>query len=367
MIYDTMTREESCGVLDELLAEFPFADEGRSKSVQIAAMLSLFCLQMLSRKAQVPMFVYTSNSQRSGKTLLAKTAIIPVMGAAAAQTLSGEDEELRKVLDAVVRDGSPYLLLDNLKRRITSDALEAFCTSASWSGRVLGSSRTFVMEKQTVIFLTANHAQVSTDIAGRALFVDLWIPEADPQSRMVKRVMDDAYLARPDVRQRALSALWGLVRHWDAAGRPQGPSRLAGYEEWSRMVGGIVTAAGYADPLTRPEMDTAGDPDAENMQELARLLSEMDQPEAGFEFHKIIEVCQEKNLFEHIIEGKWFRPSDEPPYYEPSAKCKSRMGKLMTSYDGRMFRYKDGTAITFGKRGRNRQRRYRVHMEVTGS
>jgi hypothetical protein len=223
------------------------------------------------------------------------------------------------------------------------------------------------MEKQTVIFLTANHAQVSTDIAGRALFVDLWIPEADPQSRVVKRVMDDAYLARPDVRQRVLSALWGLVRHWDASGRPQGPSRLAGYEEWSRMVGGIVTAAGYADPLTRPEMDTAGDPDAESMQELARILSDKDQPEDGFEFHRIIEVCQDKNLFEGIIEGKWVRPSEEEPFYDPSPKCKSRMGRLLTSYNGRVFRYKDGTAIKFGKRGKNRSRRYRVEMDVTGA
>lgn len=366
MTYDAMTLDESKAVLDELLGEFPFADDGRSKAVQVAAMLSLFGMQLLSRRAQTPMFVYTSNSQRSGKTLLAKTAIIPTMGAAAAQTLSGEDEELRKVLDAVVRDGTPYLLLDNLKRKITSPALEAFCTSASWSGRVLGSSRTFLLEKQTVLFVTANHAQVSTDIAGRALFVDLWIPDADPQSRKVKRVMDDAHLARPDVRQRVLSALWGLVRNWDAAGRPRPERSLAGFEEWARVIGGVVVAAGYHDPLAQPKMDVAGDPDALDMSEMVRLLSERDQPEEGFDFAAIVEVCLDAHLFEHAIEGKWVTPKEDPRWYDQSPKSKSRMGKLFTSYDGRVFRYDDGTAIRFGRRGRNRSRRYRVELEVTG-
>lgn len=366
MIYDAMSLEESKAVLDELLAEFPFADDGRSKAVQVAAMLSLFGLRMLSRRAQVPMFVYTSNSQRSGKTLLAKTAIIPTMGSAAAQTLNGEDEELRKVLDAVVRDGVPYLLLDNLKRKITSPALEAFCTSASWSGRVLGSSRTFLLEKQTVVFVTANHAQVSPDIAGRALFVDLWIPDADPQARTVKRVIDDAYLARLDVRQKVLSALWGLVRNWDAAGRPRPERSLAGFEEWARVIGGVVVAAGYQDPLSRPQMDVAGDPDAIDMAELVKLLASQVQPDEGFDFGRIVEECLAANLFEHAVEGKWVQPKEEPKWFDQTARSKSRMGKLFTSYDGRVFRFDDGTSIRFGRRGRNRSRRYRVELEVTG-
>jgi hypothetical protein len=189
MIYDQMTVEQSKEVLDELLGEFPFVD-GRSKSVQVAAMLSLFGLNLLSRQAQVPMFVYTANAPRAGKTLLLKTVVIPVMGTAAVQTLSGEEEELRKVLDSVVREGSPYLALDNLKRRVNSPALEAFTTSATWSGRVLGQTGMFELAKQTVVLVTANHAQVSTDIAGRALFVDLWVAEADPQAREIRRVME---------------------------------------------------------------------------------------------------------------------------------------------------------------------------------
>jgi hypothetical protein len=365
MVYDEITLEQSKAVLDELLGEFPFVD-GRSKAVQVSAMLSLFGLNLLTKSAQVPMFLYTANAPRAGKTLLMKTVIVPVMGMAAVQTLSGEEEELRKVLDTVVRGGVPYLALDNLKRRVSSPALEAFATSAAWGGRIMGVQEDFVMPKQTIVLITANHAQVSTDISGRALFVDLWVAEADPQAREIKRTMDDSYLARPDVRQRILSALWGLIRHWDAQGQPAGPRRLAGFEEWSRTIGGIVLAAGYGDPLAEPELVNAGDPDAQDMQSLVKLLADKDQPEEGFDFSALVDVCLENSLFEGLLDGKWVRPGGGDKEFELSPKGRSRFGKLLIGYEGRVFRWKDGSAIRFGKRGRNHARRYRVEEEVAG-
>jgi hypothetical protein len=368
MTYDEMDIDQSRAVLDELLAEFPFADrEGRSKSVQIAAMLSLFCQKLMPPKSQTPIFLYTANSPRSGKTLLAKMAVIPMHGACSLQTLGNDEEELRKLLDSCAIDGAPYLFIDNVRRKITSAALEAFATAGTWSGRVLGKSGTFLREKQTVIFITANQAKISPDLSGRALFVDLWLSEADPQRRKISHVIDDAYLSRMDIRKRILSALWGLIRHWDASGRPGSEFRLGGFEQWCKVVAGIVVAAGYGDPVRPAELDMAGDPESQDIKELVRLLVDMEQPEGGFTFPAVVDLCVEKNLFEDIMmEGRWVRPKEAADYYDLSAKGKSRFGKLLTAYDGRVFRYEDGTSIRFGKRGKNRQRRYEVAMEVTG-
>jgi len=369
MKYDMMNIEQARQVIDELLEEFPFADResGRSRAVQVASMLSLFGQKLLPAKAQTPVFIYTANSPRSGKTLLAKMAVIPMCGSCQLQTLGGDEEELRKLLDSTAIDGSPYLFIDNVRRKIQSAALEAFCTSGTWSGRVLGKSGTFSKDKQTVVFITANQAKISTDLAGRALFVDLWLSEADPQRRKVSRVIDDAYLSRPDIRKRILSALWALIRHWDAQGRPASAYRLGGFEEWCKIIAGIVVAAGFGDPVTPAKLEIAGDPDSDDMRELVRLLAdEQHQPEDGFGFHTLVDLCVNKGLFEDIIEGKWQRPKDEPEYYDLTAKAKSRLGKLLTGYDGRTFRYDDGVAIRFGKRGKNRARRYAVVSEVTG-
>jgi hypothetical protein len=179
-------------------------------------------------------------------------------------------------------------------------------------------------------------------------------------------VIDDAYLSRPDIRQRILSALWALVRHWDEAGRPGSEYRLGGFENWCKVVGGIVVAAGYGDPVRAPELDMAGDPDSQDIKELVKSLYELpEHPEGGWEFHRLAEICEAGNLFSDMIEGKWVRPKDGPDYFELTAKSKSRFGKLLTAYDGRVFRYENGLALRFGKRGKNRARRYEVALEST--
>jgi hypothetical protein len=96
MPYYDWTLRESTTCLREILQEFPFADwkteiiqdeegeqevrQSRSQAVQVAAMLSLFCTAMLPDGANRMGFIYNANSQRSGKTLLAKLAIMAVCG-----------------------------------------------------------------------------------------------------------------------------------------------------------------------------------------------------------------------------------------------------------------------------------------------
>lgn len=360
MTLDEMTIEESRAVIDELLAAFPFADEGRSKAVQVAAMLSVYGLGLLSRSAQVPVFIYTANSPRSGKTLLAKAAIIPTVGFAAVRTLSGDDEELRKALDASVHDGSRYLFLDNIKRKITSPALESFCTGAAWAGRKLGKGEGFEAEKQMVVFITANHAQVSTDMAGRALFVDLWVQDANPQARQFKTVIDDAYLSRKDVRQRLLSGLWGLVRHWDKQGRPRPDASLVGFHEWSRVIGGIVIAAGFGDPLAAPEMDAAGDGESADVHALLKIIILGNVPDEGFSFGDLADIAVREGLFGlQDSENGNLSPAD-----------RSRFGKLLarwsqtparSSVEGRRHQI-DGKSVYFRLFGKGHGRRYKVKV-----
>ena len=47
-------------------------------------------------------FIYNANSQRTGKTLLAKLAIMPVCGQFKAQPWKTKEEELNKILDSQI-------------------------------------------------------------------------------------------------------------------------------------------------------------------------------------------------------------------------------------------------------------------------
>jgi len=117
--YYEWTLQESTDYLRWILREFPFGDwkmvdnglgemvkQSRSQAVQIGAMLSLFCMGIIPKGANRMGFIYNANSQRSGKTLLAKLAIMSVCGVFKAQPWKGSEEDLNKVLDAEMLAGS---------------------------------------------------------------------------------------------------------------------------------------------------------------------------------------------------------------------------------------------------------------------
>lgn len=361
--YRDMGLDEAVTLLRDLLGEFPFRDapgEGacRNLSVQVAAMVTVFGLGLLDRTSTVPMFIYTANAPRSGKTLLMQAAVVPVHGQVRLNAYARNDEELRKRLDGEAMSGSRYVCFDNAKVHISSATLEAWITAPMWGGRVLGTPKLFEVEKQSVTFLTANNCTVSEDLANRSLFVDLFVPSADPQDRAIARPIDYRWLCAPATRRDILSALWALVRHWDASGRPGAGRQLAGFGEWSDVCAAIVRCAGIGDPLEKPVLAVGGNEEAEDMLALVeRLVDTMEGDEDEFEFEEVVKACLDLDLFHWMTDGA----QDAGAL---SQRGRSLLGKLMVTYGGRVFRI-GGAMYQFGFRGRNRQRRYRL-LRVEG-
>lgn len=142
-----------------------------------------------------------------------------------------------------------------------------------------------------------------------------------------------------------LSALWSLIVAWDKAGRPACSSRLVGFEDWSRVIGGIVENAGFGDPLRKPESEDFGDPDAADMRDLVQAMAEgifQDGLELrtreGVTFDEVIWICRNRGLFEEQIKGKMDRETKE---FEIYATSRTKMAKLLARYNGRVFRFGD--------------------------
>ncbi len=352
IIYTNYPVEVARAIIDDLLKEFPFRDE-RSKAVQVCAMLDQFCshlrrpgdIPMEERKpyfsawSQPPVICYSANSQRSGKTLLAKLSLAPVNGTPNIMSLPPREEELRKVLDSLVLSWSSHVIFDNIRHRIASPSLEAFLTTSVWTGRVLGKSESFRHHKRIFMRMTANQAEVSTDIAGRCLFCELWVGEGDPQERKISRVIPDDIFEDHEWRQNMLSAILGLIRHWYREGNRMGESLLVGYEQYSRVLGGIVQAAGYADPIAAPQLEEPADGDLRDISILLALMVERaaTEPE-GYLFSALVEMCVGLDLFLHMMDGRWVRPATQPDYYEMTRGAKVRFSRLLRGYRGRVFR-----------------------------
>lgn len=340
--YETWPLQVAVDFLRELLREFPLAkDEGRSLSVQVAAMLTRFGILLLPPEAQVPFFIWNANSRRVGKTLMAKIVEIPIAGHAALRTLAGEEEEVAKILDSEVLAGSPSIIFDNVTGKIESAALDQFATSAVHAGRRMGGNKTFRIPKQTMVMLTANMASTSTDVANRSLFVDLFSDEADPQRRVIEKPIGDSWLMSSENRFRILSALWSIVHAWDAAGRPEGKSRLVGFEDWSRVFGGVVEFAGFGDPLRKPEGEF-GDHEFREMTELVRVMAEGAFQETavawpvrdGVTFSNLITICRDHGIFSDEIQGREDRETKEFTIF---GGAKSKMANLFKAYNGMTF------------------------------
>ncbi len=206
----------------------------------------------------------------AGKTLLAKCAISPTHGLVKTDGDLKDKAETAKELLAAVIETRPYILFDNCKRHLDSPYLEAFVSSAIWSGRILGVSKMFSGENLMTVFVTGNGCTVSPDMRRRSLFVELFMKDERAEDRNFQRILDDAVLLA--LRPQILAALWTLVREWDKAGRPK-PSRTnSAFPRWAEIIGGIVEHAGYGCPLETAEIPSAADVDGSDMRELVEVL-----------------------------------------------------------------------------------------------
>jgi hypothetical protein len=336
--YYEWSLEESRDYLRELLSEFPFADisedgNSRSLAVQIAAMLSQFCCSMLPPGASRMGIIYNANSQRSGKSLLAKIAITPVHGPFTPSTWKSNEDELNKVIDSAVLAGQTYLCFDNVRGYLASQTLEAIMTAPEWTGRILGKTEMFRATNRLTLFVTGNDCILSPDLDHRTLLCDLYVPEGDVQTRQPSLVIDDTWLMDWENRKRILSALWGLVRSWHAVGMPTATSfgfkpRL-GFERWGDLVGGIVGHAGFGNCLERPVSDTSGDSESRNIRKMIQsLMAEAIHDRQEFTFQKIVNICHDNDIFDWMLDGRTNQEGD----FVLSMKSKSKFGLTLARY-----------------------------------
>lgn len=363
-VYDeSITLQQATDYLRDIHAMFPFADwytyergedewfepgtvqQSRSLAVHIAAMLSQFGVGLIPRGANRMGFIYNANSQRSGKTLLAKLAVMPLYKKFKAQSWKTQETELAKVIDAEVLAGSTYICFDNVRGYVGNQALEGLMTAPDWTGRILGRTEMFTAPNRLTLFITGNDIIVSPDMGHRTLMVELFVSEGDVQEREMPtdKVIDEPWLMEFSNRHKILSALWAIIRHWHSAGMPKASSygfkpRL-GFERWGEIIGGMVAFAGFGNCLEKVEVENAGDSQERNIR---RLLTSMNQerlkPEIDenivpglsrreFTFQHIVDICHEDGIFDWMLDGRL-----DGDHFRLKPGANSKLGTLISRY-----------------------------------
>lgn len=318
---EDMPLEKAVETINDLLSEFDFADAGRSKAVAVAMMLTLYAAQVIPEGALRPCFIVTKNAEGAGATTLVLCAVVPVLGAMPCGVKTDEDAETRKALTAVVREARTVIVLDNQKSRLSSAALEAFISSPHWSDRILGENTTFTGPNLATVFVTANGCTVSPDMRRRSLFAELHLEAERAEDREFKRSLDLPTLLQ--MRPQSLAALWAIVRHWDAKGRPAPSRSHSAFPSWAKSVGGAVEVAGFGCCLESPKVAVAVDPDADDMR---GLVAAMGESAKRLTFSELVDLARLQGCFETIIGTEGDLKHVE----------RSRMAKLLARYDSRL-------------------------------
>lgn len=276
----TPKREDAVAALEVLLepiAQFPFQTP-EAAAVALAHILTAAVRPVLPT---VPVFVYAASLAGSGKTLLNKMpSLIAHSRTPAERPWPGtKEEEIRKVLGAVVRSADPELRFDNVPNGapIDSPTLCAFATAAQWSDRLLGVSESFTVPNRCTVSLTGNNIMPRGDLARRSLICRLEVQAETTRGRSFRIKDLPAYVRMH--RSELLVAALTIVRAYAVAGRPITVEPLASFEDWSRVVREALIWLDAGDPVATQALDADDGLDA-----LREAFAEIDKATGGAAF-----------------------------------------------------------------------------------
>ncbi len=194
------------------------------------------------------------------------------------QTLSKNDEEIRKNLTATLKDGPAILFFDNVNHKVDAADLAAALTSGLWRDRMLGHSQTIEIEMKTEWIFAGNNISFSSEMLRRLVPVRL---DADTARPAVDRPQSMFKNTFPQwLKDHWLDLLWAsqvLIANWFAKGCPEATVKLEmqSFNEWARVVGGVLSAAGLEGVLTnRASYLDQYDKDQRSDDELVEFLAE---------------------------------------------------------------------------------------------
>ena len=213
------------------LAQFPLVD-AVANGVVLHGLLSAALRASLPT---APGVGFDAPAAGSGKTLLARCIGILATGSEPSILPPADtDEETRKRLFAVLREGQRVVLWDNVREPLGSASLDAFLTAPTFADRVLGSSETVTLPNRALFIATGNNLRMTSDTCRRVLTARIDAQSETPYARDFS--FDPAQMVQADRLAYVVAALT-IVRAYIAAGRPKMASgRTASFEQWDDLV-----------------------------------------------------------------------------------------------------------------------------------
>jgi hypothetical protein len=249
------------------------ASTRRSAAVSWALTIGTYTRLFFPPCTPRPMALYLANQPGSGKTRLAQIALAPVFGMPYESDLPTNDDEMGKVLSTEAMNFSPYVFFDDIGRGLYSNKLNRFITAAGHTGRIMGGQQKFQVPNVSQVFATGNWVRLSPDLQRRTLAAELFLPGDVSGRKFEGATLTTALLSSDQWRRDCLAACWATLKHWHTTcSAPIARNERPSFEHYTSIIGGILTSAGWTDPLAEPQLDTGGDVNTQQITEFIQRL-----------------------------------------------------------------------------------------------
>lgn len=364
-------------LIEEVFGDFPLGGRTREEIIEeglhgdgipavtnlISVLLLMFCRELIN--GPTPGHLVTKPAPGTGASLLAEILSLIAYGkVASAAQLPASDEEMQKALLTTIRDGSNIIYFDNIDQSIDSGALASYLTAGEVTGRVLGKTQSVTAEVRAVWLLCGNNIRMSKELLRRLLMIDLDANMEDPQKRSVWR-HDDIKSYIEENRGQLVWACLTLIQNWVAKGMKGDNSEiLNSFENWSRVMGGIMRDAGLGGFLgNRAELEeraSDGDDDDIKMFLDAWWDRYMDKPvllrSSNPEEENLIRMAFEQDI---QLQVRRTKNSDDELVYDHK-----RFSEFLGKYEGRVLGLSDGTKVKVAKASKPGKSGYTWKLDV---
>jgi hypothetical protein len=318
-------QEAKSWLLDELLVDFPFASPA-DRAHAAAALLLPFLRPMVG--GCTPLHLIEAPVPGAGKGLLADVTMIGATGRCCEPTtITLDEDETRKKITSLLAKAPPIILLDNIRTGIESAQLAAALTAEVWSDRVLGVNRMVALPNRATWLATANNPRLSLEVARRCARIRL-----DPQT---DRPWERSEFRHDPLREWAkanrghlVHALLVLAQAWISADQPPGAKVLGSFENWARVLGGILANAGIDGFLgNTEELYEAADAEGNEWREFVAAWWDVHR-DAWVGAKDLLKLALERDLLGGVLGDK----SEKSPRSQ-----QSRLGRALTAVRDRHF------------------------------
>jgi putative DNA primase/helicase len=243
--------EESWGLVDDLLADFPF-ESPSDKTAAVAFVLTAVVRDLI--QGPTPLFRFEAPAPGTGKSLLCEVLCEIVTPFPQEYDLSDQPEEVRKLLTTALTTSPAVIRFDNVKKLDLPPLMRAL-TAHTWGDRILGENREIKVPVRSLFAATLNNPDLTPEIFRRTVRIRLDAKLPNPETRPATSFRHHPLVEYVRQNRGILVSAFVAIAKAGVGQTAANLPAMGSYEGWISALAPILEISSYTDFLGNREED----------------------------------------------------------------------------------------------------------------